>query len=296
MPATTASRSPSRSSIASRWSAWPGRAPASRSPWRARAQASCPRTARTPSWSPSSAAWRRSAATEPASWAGGSRCATGSRWPGASGSSAAATVGGLLAGAALAGESLGVERVLALATEIEGHPDNAAAALLGGFTSRRTATPRPRSGSTSRATCGRSSSSPTCASRRATCGRRSRSRCPWPTRWRTCSEWRSAWPRSPAAAPTGFDTSRWTASTSRIARRSFRSSPPSWLRPATPTRSAPAFPGRAPRSSPSSIRSPGSPESRGPSGRPRPTWTCPGRVELVAPRNAGARVEQPLGS
>src|SRR5512137_2012772 len=50
------------------------------------------------------------------------------------GSSAAATVGGLLAGAALAGVSLGVERVLALATEIEGHPDNAAAALLGGFT------------------------------------------------------------------------------------------------------------------------------------------------------------------
>jgi homoserine kinase len=50
------------------------------------------------------------------------------------GSSAAATVGGLLAGAALAGESLGVERALALATEIEGHPDNAAAALLGGFT------------------------------------------------------------------------------------------------------------------------------------------------------------------
>jgi homoserine kinase len=50
------------------------------------------------------------------------------------GSSAAATVGGLLAGAALAGESLSVERALALATELEGHPDNAAAALLGGFT------------------------------------------------------------------------------------------------------------------------------------------------------------------
>jgi homoserine kinase len=50
------------------------------------------------------------------------------------GSSAAATVGGLLAGAALAGESLSMERALALATELEGHPDNAAAALLGGFT------------------------------------------------------------------------------------------------------------------------------------------------------------------
>ncbi len=50
------------------------------------------------------------------------------------GSSAAATVGGLLAGAALAGATLDPDRVLALATELEGHPDNAAAALLGGFT------------------------------------------------------------------------------------------------------------------------------------------------------------------
>jgi homoserine kinase len=50
------------------------------------------------------------------------------------GSSAAAAVAGILAGAALAGEVLPVERALALATEIEGHPDNAAAALLGGFT------------------------------------------------------------------------------------------------------------------------------------------------------------------
>ena len=50
------------------------------------------------------------------------------------GSSAAATVAGLLAGAALAGVELAFDRALALATEIEGHPDNAAAALLGGFT------------------------------------------------------------------------------------------------------------------------------------------------------------------
>ncbi len=50
------------------------------------------------------------------------------------GSSAAATVGGLLAGAALAGGSLAPDRALKLATELEGHPDNAAAALLGGFT------------------------------------------------------------------------------------------------------------------------------------------------------------------
>ncbi len=50
------------------------------------------------------------------------------------GSSAAATVGGILAGAALGEVALAPERVLALAAELEGHPDNAAAAYLGGFT------------------------------------------------------------------------------------------------------------------------------------------------------------------
>jgi homoserine kinase len=49
------------------------------------------------------------------------------------GSSAAATVAGVLAGNALAGEPLSLPELLRLATEIEGHPDNAAAALLGGF-------------------------------------------------------------------------------------------------------------------------------------------------------------------
>jgi homoserine kinase len=49
------------------------------------------------------------------------------------GSSAAATVAGVLAGDALAGEPLSAGELLALASEIEGHPDNAAAALLGGF-------------------------------------------------------------------------------------------------------------------------------------------------------------------
>jgi homoserine kinase len=49
------------------------------------------------------------------------------------GSSAAATVGGILAGNALAGEALSMPEMLRIATEIEGHPDNAAAALLGGF-------------------------------------------------------------------------------------------------------------------------------------------------------------------
>lgn len=50
------------------------------------------------------------------------------------GSSAAATVGGLVAGNALLGGPLATDDLLRLATELEGHPDNAAAALLGGFT------------------------------------------------------------------------------------------------------------------------------------------------------------------
>ena len=49
------------------------------------------------------------------------------------GSSAAATVGGLLAANALLGDVLSHADLLRLATAIEGHPDNAAAALLGGF-------------------------------------------------------------------------------------------------------------------------------------------------------------------
>jgi homoserine kinase len=49
------------------------------------------------------------------------------------GSSAAATVGGLLAANALLGAALSTAELLRLATEIEGHPDNAAPALLGGF-------------------------------------------------------------------------------------------------------------------------------------------------------------------
>ena len=49
------------------------------------------------------------------------------------GSSAAATIAGLVAGNALLGEPLTSPDLLRLATEIEGHPDNAAAALHGGF-------------------------------------------------------------------------------------------------------------------------------------------------------------------
>ncbi len=49
------------------------------------------------------------------------------------GSSAAATVGGVVAGDTLAGGGLGMDALLRIATTIETHPDNAAAVLLGGF-------------------------------------------------------------------------------------------------------------------------------------------------------------------
>jgi homoserine kinase len=49
------------------------------------------------------------------------------------GSSAAATVAGLVVATALSGAELSSDRLIALAAEVEGHPDNASAALLGGF-------------------------------------------------------------------------------------------------------------------------------------------------------------------
>lgn len=49
------------------------------------------------------------------------------------GSSAAATVAGVLAANALLGGVLDTPAMLRIACEVEGHPDNAAAALLGGF-------------------------------------------------------------------------------------------------------------------------------------------------------------------
>src|SRR3990172_2149648 len=50
------------------------------------------------------------------------------------GSSAAAWVGGLVGANALLGEPLARDAVLALAAKAEGHPDNVAAAILGGLT------------------------------------------------------------------------------------------------------------------------------------------------------------------
>lgn len=50
------------------------------------------------------------------------------------GSSSAAIVGGLYAANHMLGQPLSAQKLLLLATEIEGHPDNVAPALLGGFT------------------------------------------------------------------------------------------------------------------------------------------------------------------
>ncbi len=49
------------------------------------------------------------------------------------GSSAATIVGGLLAARAISGHEMDAERLLNLGSELEGHPDNVAAALGGGF-------------------------------------------------------------------------------------------------------------------------------------------------------------------
>lgn len=49
------------------------------------------------------------------------------------GSSAAAVVAGLRAAEAMSGSELGMDRLHAIAAEVDGHPDNVAAALLGGF-------------------------------------------------------------------------------------------------------------------------------------------------------------------
>jgi homoserine kinase len=62
------------------------------------------------------------------------RCVNGVPTSRGLGSSAAAWVGGLVAGNALCGGPLSREAVLELATRAEGHPDNVSAALLGGLT------------------------------------------------------------------------------------------------------------------------------------------------------------------
>jgi len=57
------------------------------------------------------------------------------------GSSASAAVGGVVAGNALAGEPLTTEQVVQLSSAFEGHPDNAAASVLGSAVVSWTTTP-----------------------------------------------------------------------------------------------------------------------------------------------------------
>ena len=79
-------------------------------------------------------AWRAMDLDLPPVWL---RCRNAIPHGGGQGSSAAAIVGGLLLGRGLlpgGGQELTQERLLQLATEMEGHPDNVAPALLGGFT------------------------------------------------------------------------------------------------------------------------------------------------------------------
>ena len=79
-------------------------------------------------------AWRAVDLTLPAVWL---RCRNNIPHGGGQGSSAAAIVSGLLLGRGLLPDSAPVlsdEDILQLANEMEGHPDNIAPALLGGFT------------------------------------------------------------------------------------------------------------------------------------------------------------------
>ena len=111
------------------------------------------------------------------------------------GSSAAATVAGIVAANALADGNLAPPDMLKMAAAIEGHPDNVGAALLGGFVVSTAFGRRSRrSGSTSRATCAASCTSRTSASRRARCARRCRRPSRSTTRPRT-------WPGSPSGSP-----------------------------------------------------------------------------------------------
>ena len=163
---------------------------------RARAATSCPRTATTDSC----AVWRRSlrAARGELPEGVGWRIAMQNHIPLARGlgSSAAATVGGALAGNALAGEPLSTAEILRIACEIEGHPDNAAAALLGGFVVSATIPGGDRGDPVrlaARAARGpvhprAPAADPRDAGRAAGLGAH------WSTRWPTSGRWRWAWP------------------------------------------------------------------------------------------------------
>ncbi len=126
------------------------------------------------------------------------------------GSSAAAIVTGLLGANELLGRPADAATILALATEVEGHPDNVAAALDGGLVVvvQRRGWPAHRADrgaarSRWRSRCRRSST------RRAPRAPSCRPTCLWPTRSTTWAARRS-WSRPCAGATSSCSARRWT--------------------------------------------------------------------------------------
>ena len=109
--------------------------------------------------------------------------------------------------------------------ELEGHPDNVAAALLGGFVDLRRR--RRRRASTRRPGWRRCSSCRTSRCARARRARRCPTRCRWPTRSTTSATprcWRSAWPAATGTSSPAGSATACTSPTARTCTRARRSS------------------------------------------------------------------------
>ena len=207
------------------------------------------------------------------------------------GSSAAATVAGVVAGNALLGDPLSQADLLRLASEVEGHPDNAAAALLGGFTvSARTPDGVEAVRFDAPRDLRRSSSSPSCVSRRRRCARRSPRRCRSRTPWRTSA--RSAW-ASPGLAAGRHDLLRYLT-VDRIHEPYRASVYPQLPQMIEAAREAGAL-GACLSGAGSSILAfvdsmAGITRIEGAFAAAAADTDLPGRIEVVEPRNAGAKV------
>ena len=151
------------------------------------------------------------------------------------GSSASAIVAGLLGANELLGRPVGAAAILALATEVEGHPDNVAAALDGGLVvvvngedgllTERIEVRPDRGGARG------------VAARVLDQGRRApscRPTWPWPTRSTTWAAPRS-WSRRCAGATSSCSARRWTTGCiRRCASSTCPAAWPPWRRPAKP--------------------------------------------------------------
>ena len=210
------------------------------------------------------------------------------------GSSAAATVAGSWPVPPWPAGRSTADRALALATELEGHPDNAAAALLGGFTiaahgdaptAIRFDIPRDL-----RAVL----FIPDLRLAPATCGPRCRRWSRWPTRWRTCSGSLSAWP----ASPSGTWRALGQLTVDRLHEPYRATVYPQLPQLVAAARGAGAL-GACLSGAGSTIIAFADTLSvltriEGAFRAAAADLDLPGRVELVAPRNAGARVEPPF--